>query len=180
MEGARPEAVHLCGPEVSAGQASSWAARAPAEAVAMLRGLGRLQSPWGLWAPTPAQSLCLHRSIWRGPSWQPQHGRLVVAGTRPALPRAGPPGVRRPVVLIRPRFPHQEPCSGRNAAPLVLRATGAGSKRWARPGGWPQWALKAVRSRPRCGPRGLEDSAAEPGGLGGGGAQQGVGPVGAW
>lgn len=173
MGGARPEAVHLCGPEASAGQASGWAARAPAEAAAMPRGLGRLQSPWGLWAPTPAQSLCLHRLIWRGPSWQPQHGRVVVAGTRPALPCAGPPGVRRPVVLIRPRFPHQEPRSGRNAAPLVLRATGAGSKRWARPGGRPQWALKAVRSRPRCGPQGLEDSAAEPGGLGGGGRSAG-------
>lgn len=66
MGGARPEAVHLCGPEASAGQASGWAARAPAEAAAMPRGLGRLQSPWGLWAPTPAQSLCLHRLIWRG------------------------------------------------------------------------------------------------------------------
>ena len=87
MEGARPEAVHLCGPEASAGQASAWAVRAPAEEVVMLRGLGRLQSPCvrpelvparesragrGLWAPTLAQSLSLHCMIWCGPSWHPE------------------------------------------------------------------------------------------------------------
>ena len=129
MEGARPEAVHLCGPEASAGQASAWAARAPAEEVVMPRGLGRLQSPCvrpelvPAWesthaGPEPQSALCdLARALLAASR---DHHGVVVAGTWPAVPCAGLSGVRQPVVLIRPPSPMKSLTLG---GVLVLWAT---------------------------------------------------------
>lgn len=96
----------------------------------MLRGLGRLQSPWGLWAP-PAQSLCLHRSIWRGPSGSLSHGRLVVAGTGGLPFPCSALEVQRPVVLITPASPTRALLRGGTLPLWSSRATGAG---WVGPG----------------------------------------------